>query len=110
MIKKAAFWWMLYAGFCVLLLVSERVQSARSGLAVTRMERTLKIKETRNSHIKFQLDTLKSPAQLEVAARARGLTAPDPDAVVTLPDVAPSAHVSSRWMARLFSREETARR
>jgi hypothetical protein len=108
MIKISAFLWMLFAGFFVLLLVGERVQSARTGLAVSRTERALKLAETRNEHIKFQLDALKSPAQLEVAARARGMTAPDPDAVVSLPAIAPAPQPSSRWLARMFPREDTA--
>ncbi len=105
MINKRAFGWMLFIGFTFLLLVCERVESTRSGLAMSRTERAIKIKEARNEHMHFQLAELMSPAQLELAAKSRGMTSPEPDSVTTLADL-PASNGANRWLAKLMPAKE----
>jgi hypothetical protein len=100
MINKQAFGWLIYVGFIFLLLVCERVEATRSGLAMSRAEKSIKLKEARNEHMRFELAELMSPAQLELAAKTRGMTSPEPDSVTTLADL-PSGSASSRWLAKL---------
>ncbi|MFA5161243.1 MAG: hypothetical protein WC421_03270 [Elusimicrobiales bacterium] len=98
--ERTAFLWMLYAGLVALALVCERVEATRSGLEMARLQREIRLKQAGNEHIRFQIDELKSPAQLEQAARARGLTAPEPGAMTILGDI-PRPAKTSGWLARL---------
>jgi len=100
--ERTAFLWMFYVGIVFLTLVCERIESTRSGLTVARMQRELKLKEAKNDHVRFQLDELKSPAQLELAARSRGMMEPEPRATAILGDL-PQKKDTAKWVAKLYS-------
>ncbi|WP_424243915.1 cell division protein FtsL [Elusimicrobium posterum] len=67
---KTFYWLFIIAVFC-LFLVTQRVQTLRTGMQVSRLEKEVSLKESRNQYLQHKISALSSPQKVNKEAQEK---------------------------------------
>ncbi|MCX5782967.1 MAG: hypothetical protein NTW04_00750 [Elusimicrobia bacterium] len=103
--KKTAFFWLGYSAIFLLIVVWERVQASKTAYLIEKSQQEINLKTAKIQHLNFQLQKMKSPEQLELAAANRlNMSLPGPDRVIMLDEnIKLPYRPAKNWLAKIFA-------